>query len=122
MSAQSPLFPVSDQTTDIAACLKQKATQYEFSGVRSALWVAREERRNDLRDLSDKLLMQRELAPGNTDTSHTVNRRECFHFRARSWRRLIAIDHQHRDRRLSRQSQKLFACFDRIELSGHRPD
>jgi hypothetical protein len=64
MSAQSPLFPVSDQTTDIAACLKQKATQYEFSGVRSALWVAREERRNDLRDLSDKLLMHGKLPRG----------------------------------------------------------
>src|ERR1700730_5324721 len=94
----------------------------EFSGARSALWVAREERSNDRRDLIGELLMQRKLAPGNTDTLHTVNRRECFHFGARSWRRLSPIDRQHRDRRLSRQSKKLFACFDRIECPGHKPD
>ena len=49
----------SDAACTVAGVRKpqQKATQYEFSGVRSALWVAREERRNDLRDLSGKLLI-----------------------------------------------------------------
>jgi hypothetical protein len=82
----------------------------------------REERRNDPRDLIGELLMQSELAPRNTDALHTVDRRECFHFGTRSWRRLISIHHQHRDRRLSRQSQKLLARFDRIKLAGHKPD
>jgi hypothetical protein len=36
---------------------RQKATQYEFSGVRSALWVAHKERRNDQCDLTCKLLI-----------------------------------------------------------------
>src|ERR1700686_3856219 len=64
-------------STDFCNKICQKPTQYEFSGVRSALWVVRKERRNDLRDLSGKLLIHRELARWNTDASHTVNRREA---------------------------------------------
>src|ERR1700730_10733559 len=55
----------------------------------------------------------RELAPRNTEASHTGNRRECFHLGTRSWRGLIPIDRHHGDRRLSRQSQKPLACVDR---------
>src|SRR4030081_3132089 len=36
--------------------------------------------------------MQGELAAWRTDALHPVNRREFFHLRTRSWRRLIPID------------------------------
>lgn len=44
------------------------------------------------------------------------DRREGVHLGVRSERGLVAVDRQHRHRRLARLGQKLLSCFERVEL------